>query len=500
MPELPDRPDLDQLRRQARELLRAATNGDARAAARLRAVSERVTLSAAQLAVAREHGYPSWPALKAEVERRRLSQPAATGPSPGGDEPGSPGAPEPPGAPKPRWSLGGAEAIATSAGVLRPEVLVADAGHATLYASLTPSGNGQPAPGRLRRGQAPGNPLARWAWRRQSRRASRRRADAAVTTVRDLTRPEELTVIDNRGTRYTLRPEGMSGKIGRSGEPAGPLALDLRLDPVPGQGIGWLELRRPDGSAVRLLPSARPAVQVTQHTPASASPAERELLGQALLLIELKLATAGQDAEDLIGKHCSGALARTAELQRSGQLDPASELPGQVRQLCAVLTEHRPADRLPASWSGMLDAARRADGPRHHLDIGAALPPIDGVAVQVDSLVSEPDSWRLYLRATPTWWRYSQDGGRKWSPVTVEAEDDRGGTYLSTFGGSAMYPRPDEPGYEETASREELALRLLPRLDPLARALTLAFRGADEEVAVHLRLESPVTGTRPGTS
>lgn len=49
MPELPDRPDLDQLRRQARELLRAAASGEPDAAARLGAVSERVTLSAAQL-------------------------------------------------------------------------------------------------------------------------------------------------------------------------------------------------------------------------------------------------------------------------------------------------------------------------------------------------------------------------------------------------------------------------------------------------------------------
>jgi hypothetical protein len=37
MPELPDRPDLDQLRRQARELLRAAADGRPPALARLRA-------------------------------------------------------------------------------------------------------------------------------------------------------------------------------------------------------------------------------------------------------------------------------------------------------------------------------------------------------------------------------------------------------------------------------------------------------------------------------
>ena len=71
MSQLPDRPDTDQLRRQARELHRAAAGGDARAMGRLRQVSGKVTLSAAQLAIARDYGFPSWPRLKAEAERRR---------------------------------------------------------------------------------------------------------------------------------------------------------------------------------------------------------------------------------------------------------------------------------------------------------------------------------------------------------------------------------------------------------------------------------------------
>ena len=52
MSQLPARPDLDQLRRQARELHHAAQGGDARATRRLQQVSGNVTLSAAQLAVA----------------------------------------------------------------------------------------------------------------------------------------------------------------------------------------------------------------------------------------------------------------------------------------------------------------------------------------------------------------------------------------------------------------------------------------------------------------
>src|SRR5690348_4725830 len=79
MSALPGRPDLDQLRRQARELLRAAAANDEEALRRIRAVSEKQTLSAAQLAIAREHGFPSWPKLRAEVLRRQ----GATGPDAG---------------------------------------------------------------------------------------------------------------------------------------------------------------------------------------------------------------------------------------------------------------------------------------------------------------------------------------------------------------------------------------------------------------------------------
>jgi uncharacterized protein len=70
MPDLPTRPDLVQLRRQAKELLAAARAGNAQALARLDAVAGQPTLAAAQLALAREHGFSSWTHLKAAVEAR----------------------------------------------------------------------------------------------------------------------------------------------------------------------------------------------------------------------------------------------------------------------------------------------------------------------------------------------------------------------------------------------------------------------------------------------
>lgn len=72
---LPTRPDLDQLRRQAKELKDAARAGDPDAVERLRSylsTGAPATLSAAQRAIAHEYGFSSWPKLKAEVEARTI--------------------------------------------------------------------------------------------------------------------------------------------------------------------------------------------------------------------------------------------------------------------------------------------------------------------------------------------------------------------------------------------------------------------------------------------
>jgi hypothetical protein len=65
---LPEHPDLDQLRRQAKELRRSALAGDRDAIERLLRHADvdpaTVTLSTAQLVIAREFGFASWPRLK----------------------------------------------------------------------------------------------------------------------------------------------------------------------------------------------------------------------------------------------------------------------------------------------------------------------------------------------------------------------------------------------------------------------------------------------------
>ena len=176
-------------------------------------------------------------------------------------------------------------------------------------------------------------------------------------------------------------------------------------------------------------------------------------------------------------QQCSEALARAAEIQQSAEPGAAGDLPGQLAQLCAFLTGQGPADGLPPEWSSMINATNGTDGAQQHLDIAAALPEVDGIWVRVDSLVSEPETWKLYLRTEPGWWTYSADRNRKWAAMTVHAEDNLGGMYLSQFGGSSSHE-----------GHEELALRFLPRLNPRARTLTLTFRRAAEQVTIELRL------------
>jgi hypothetical protein len=397
MSELPGRPDLDQLRRQARELLRAATAGEPQARARMRAVSEGRTLSAAQLAVAREYGFASWPALRTEVARRRR------GPEPAARPPALAG-PAQPGAADDRWSLGGGLAMETAAGTLSPRALVAGPRHAALDVWLMPSPEVQ----------------RRLAGRSETARTGARFAGSLFTLVSDFSevlRFDDVVVVDDRGTTYTLAFE--SGSIPRESVP---LDLRFRLDPVPPRECGWLELRGSDGSAARLLPSDRRAVQVSQPAP----PAEE---------------AAGPDRPE-----------RTPFLIEQQPVPPA-------------------------------------EGPAHHLDIAADLPPVDGTAVRLDSLVCEAGGWCVYLRARPGWWSYSEDRTRKWAAMSVDAQDDLGRRYDSTFGGSTGH-----------GGHEELVLRFQPRLDSLAGSVKLAFTGEEDQVVVDVPLAPAATpGPLPGT-
>ncbi|HEV3153725.1 MAG TPA: ankyrin repeat domain-containing protein [Candidatus Baltobacteraceae bacterium] len=79
---LPARPNLEQYKKQAKDLVKdfrtAAYQTKARAARLLERVPERLTLSVAQLIIAREHGFASWPKFAAHVKALQIEDsPAA---------------------------------------------------------------------------------------------------------------------------------------------------------------------------------------------------------------------------------------------------------------------------------------------------------------------------------------------------------------------------------------------------------------------------------------
>lgn len=218
------------------------------------------------------------------------------------------------------------------------------------------------------------------------------------------------TIVDDRGARYAFRGGGSAGQRG-----APDRFVRLRVHPVPGREIDWIELQGQDGATTRLLPSPRAATRIGQLGPVGVAAAE---------------------------------------------------------------------------WSGMPGAALRADGPQLYRDIGIALPAIDGVSIHLDSLISLPGSWLLYLRARPRWRTYSPAGQREKDPVSVHAEDDHGGGYLGSYARNTGLHTEEELAEERVMERDELALQFLPRLDPLARALKLTFQGAHEEITVDLEIRT----------
>ena len=81
-----------------------------------------------------------------------------------------------------------------------------------------------------------------------------------------------------------------------------------------------------------------------------------------------------------------------------------------------------------------------------------------------------------YQRATLAWKCSGLDAAGL-RATTAASAMTLGGMYASWFGGS-----------RGRGDHEELTLRFVPRLNPLARALTLTFSGAAEQVTLDLRL------------
>jgi len=94
----------------------------------------------------------------------------------------------------------------------------------------------------------------------------------------------------------------------------------------------------------------------------------------------------------------------------------------------------------------MPGAMPRADGPQFYRDIGIALSAVDGVSIRLDSLISLPGNWLLYLCALSSNGGTTVRPGRlAEDPFSVHGEDDRGGSYVGSYARNTRVLTPRRP-------------------------------------------------------
>ena len=291
----------------------------------------------------------------------------------------------------------------------------------------------------------------------------------------------DIAVADNRGKPHFL------GRGASSTPPGIPwIDFEFPVDPVPGPDTRWLELTGQNGTATRLLPSARVAARAGTVTPVTGNPAERDLVRRVRSITWIWLGAPAGDRETYARDACASLLASAAQARQEGTLEPASGLPDQIARLCAALSGEA-TDGLPAPWAGMLAAAGQLDGPRHHLDIGLTAPPVEGATIQLDALTCTPHSWRLHLRSAGQWPAEDRRNGTgNWRSMQFNADDDCGTSYIGDIGHSSS----------GDGTIEKFTVEFRTRLDPLARRLTLTFTGSADQVTIDLELGPASGGTR----
>ena len=464
VPELPAHPNLDHLRHQARDLLHAAVAGEESARQRIGRVSDRLNLTAAQLAIAREYGLASWRGLVVEVGRRREAGNRPADPDPAASAPALLGS----SARNASWSAGAP--IPIPAGTLHPRSVVVEAGRGVLRVGLDVAEEhpGVVVPRRDR-------------WLSVIGRASRAKALGEA-----MPRLDGLTVVDSSGVHYAWREgarSGMAQMVGRRRVPRH-VEYQLRLDPAPDPDAAWIELIGPEGARTRLVRGERAEARAVGPTPNQSSTETSRVESMARSLIAMALNGASIGSQFIV-EQSARTMAQIAEMESDGPPIPPV-LKQELAALCRYLSEGTIGDdALRPAWKSMLDAGELRDGLRPSANLDTSLPVLDGVALRLAVIIFEEASWALHVHAAPDWWAYSEDRRLKQTVVDVEAEDDIGGTYVSLGGGGSRTSDPD-PGYDAV-------LRFRPRLDPGAQRLRLTVRGATEHVVVDVGLPHAIT-------
>ena len=219
-----------------------------------------------------------------------------------------------------------------------------------------------------------------------------------------------FTVTDDRGSAYKLdiTHAGGSEWIGR-----------INLDPVPPDGVRWLEVAAPPGPAVRvnLHPADGPPGSAATISAANRSAGEQLLilLASELLFVAAQFPLATRPERRVSSPRHVQAMGTglgdiIAGLEAADLLPALSPIPARLAALCASLRigghgiAAAPADDLPEPWLSLLtyyqrrrpDTAPVGDG---FAAVTAALPELDGIGLALVGLYNSQGTTVLHVLA-----------------------------------------------------------------------------------------------------
>ena len=160
-------------------------------------------------------------------------------------------------------------------------------------------------------------------------------------------------------------------------------------------------------------------------------------------------------------------------LVAAGALAPNAAVISEV----AAMAQGQTSRALPKQWASTLARRGASDGPTGALAVGVVTPPIDGVTVSIEALVTTSDGFEIHVETSPgialghhPMFHQASDQAR----IAWWAEDDRGNSYL---GGGAGFSGSDQ------LTQATIAFYAL---DPRARELRLMPTGLTERAVVTL--------------
>jgi hypothetical protein len=219
-----------------------------------------------------------------------------------------------------------------------------------------------------------------------------------------------FTVTDNRGSAYELDFAPADGSEWIS---------QINLRPAPPDGIHWLEVAAPPGSAVRvkLHPASGPPGDEPKVSPANLSEGEQLLimLAEELLMVAAQSSPTMRPQLPALSPRFMQAMGTglgdiIAALQAVDVLPRLSPVPARLAALCASLRidgheiAAAPADDLPEPWLSLLtyyqrrkpDTAQVRDG---FAAVTAALPELDGIRLALVGLHNTQGTTVLHVLA-----------------------------------------------------------------------------------------------------